>query len=186
VSGERADEERKARELIDFALSRWRRTPRMTVRDAYKWLFQATLGGEHAVSDPSGPSLLLDEEWAGLDEPFPGESVLESLRPDGALARVNLRPFKQAGGEKERLLRVFLDSARAFRVEKEAFLLAWRACGARLPALALPAMTPEDWKSLDARCRADGYPPLHHSPAYEAAYRPAYRVVLSEIWRSSR
>ena len=49
-------------ELLDHAFEQWRSTPEMRVEDAYKWLFHATLGGEHAVQDVGGPRNWMDRE----------------------------------------------------------------------------------------------------------------------------
>ena len=41
--------------LLAFAETRWRAQPETRIEDAYKWLFHATLGGDHAVRDPRVP-----------------------------------------------------------------------------------------------------------------------------------
>lgn len=155
----------------------------MTIQDAYKWLYQATLGGEHAVSDDSGPRTWLDREWAGLGRPFRGEAIVEKLTPDGRLLRVNLRPYKALGGDKEMLLGLFVASAQAFRSEKAVFLDAWRGLGETLrfqPGNG--RLSYAAWLRFDRTAKQDGYTAVHHSRKYERGYKPAYRVVLGELW----
>jgi len=41
--------------LIDFALPKWKADKNVRIEDAYKWTFQATRGGEHAVPIPNLP-----------------------------------------------------------------------------------------------------------------------------------
>ena len=58
-------------------------------------------------------------------------------------------------------------------------LLAAAASSARLAAGAPDALDALDaeWRRLDREMRARGYPAIHHSPEYENARRPAYRVL---------
>ena len=155
----------------------------MTMQDAYKWLYQATLGGEHAVSDDSGPRMWLDREWAGLGRPLRGEALVDKLTPDGRFLRVNLRPYKARGGDKEMLLAVFVASAKAFRSERAAFLDAWAGLGETLRSEpGNSRLSYSEWLRFDRNARKDSYPAVHHSDKYERAYKPAYRVVLGELW----
>jgi len=59
-----------------------------------------------------------------------------------------------------------------------------RACWASLEAMAAAGSLPFSLADAEAfgRCAAGaGYPAVHHSAAYGAAYRPAYRVVAREF-----
>ena len=160
--------------LLTFAKARWRAdADALGVEDAYKWLFHAARGGEHAVTDASGPQAWLDREWETLGKPRPGERLIDPLRPDGAIVRLNLRPYRAAGGGKDALLAAFVASAREFRADPAAFAAAWRALGAALP----PYLARAEWERLDREASGGGYPAVHHSPAYQRARRPAYRVL---------
>jgi hypothetical protein len=163
--------------LVTFALESLAREPRAEVRDAYKWLFQATRGGEHAVKDPAGPRAWLDREWESLGPPLPGEPAVVALRPDGAVVRLNLRPYRAAGGTKERLLGAFVKSANAFSESPKAFESAWDELGRRLEASPAGLLTAEAWRALDSEMRAKNWPAVHHSEGYGKEYRPAYRVL---------
>jgi hypothetical protein len=168
--------------LVEYSLSQWRDAPEMRIEDAYKWLFQATLGGEHAVQDDAGPRAWLEAEWKRLG-PWDGvEPRFVRLTPDSSLIRVNLRPYKATGGDCEMLLAVFVASARRFRADKARFLTTWRELGTRLAKNPVGALSSKEWKRLDRECGALGYPAVHHSSSYEAARRPAYRVVLGAMW----
>lgn len=168
--------------LIAFAEPAWRATPEMRVQDAYKWLFHATLGGEHAVTDDAGPRRWMTREWATLTAPRPGESETQRLDPDGRVLRVHLRPYRGRGGDSEMLLAVFVASARQFRAPRSAFVEAWTALDRRLSRGRIGHVDRNAWATLDRGMRAQGYPAVHHSPEYETAYRPAYRVVLGALW----
>lgn len=163
--------------LADFALEALAREPEARVEDAYKWLFQATRGGEHAVSDETGPRRWLASEWKTLGPSAPGEPLVVPLRPDGAVVRLNLRPYRARGGGQEALLSAFLASARRFEADPAAFRAAWRELGERLRKGPRGRLDRDGWERLDAEASGAGYPALHHHPAYAAAARPAYRVL---------
>lgn len=168
--------------LVDYAVRSWAETPLMQIEDAYKWLFHATLGGEHAVRDEVGPRQWLVGEWASLRTAKPLEPECVLLDPAGRVLRINLRPYKSKGGDREMLLAVFVESARRFRAEKPQFLATWRSLGKRLERRRVGRISAVAWKRLDARCSRRGYPAIEHSDEYIRAYAPAYRVVLGAFW----
>lgn len=156
--------------VVAFAQDSFRRTPKMEIQDAYKWLYQATMGAEHAIRDPAGPKRILDQEWASLGPVRGGEPLLERLLPDGSLVRVNLRPYKARSGSKEELLEAFLRSARATKPNLPRFRKAWDAYRKEHAA-------GRSGREFDQRMSSSGYPSVHHSAAYARAYAPAYRVL---------
>lgn len=166
--------------LVDFALDAFALEPETRVEDAYKWLFQATRGGEHAVADDTGPRRWLDAEWATLGEPLPVEPLVVPLRPDGAVVRLNLRPYRARGGSKDALLAAFVSSARAFSVDASAFVAAWAELRWRLAAAPRGRLTLPEWDRLHADAARAGFGAIHHHEEYAARYRPAYRVLTGE------
>jgi hypothetical protein len=168
--------------LLDHGVVQWRKEPETRVQDAYKWLYHATLGGEHAIENEAGPRAWMEREWVALGPPRKGELSHVPLTPDGRLLRVNLRPYRATGGDKERLLAAFIASARRFRGKKDTFIREWEALGRRLRKGKIGKITLVAWREVDGQTRPIGYPAVHHSPEYERAYRPAYRIVLRELW----
>ncbi len=171
--------------LPDHAIGQWKATPEMRIEDAYKWLFHATLGGGHAVTSEDGPRAWLDDEWATLGPPMRGEQEVVPLTHDGKLIRVNLRPYKARGGDKEMLLWAFVLSAEKFKATKKDFVSAWIELESRLPLKGYPHLTKKEWSRLDRETSANDYPAIDHSDYYERKYRPAYRVVLREYWETN-
>jgi len=171
--------------LVDFAIARFRSDPEIRIEDAYKWLFHATQGGEHALHDPQGPRDWLRSEWDALGPPLPDEPLIESLRPDEAVVRLNLRPYKAMGGDENALLSAFIESARAFRSDPDSLAFAWKLVGdwARAQGKSAFGFDFADWSRLDARVRVEGMPPIHHSEAYSRARSPAYRVLTGVLAR---
>ena len=166
--------------LARFAWGALRNEPAAAVVDVYKWLFQATRGGEHAAPSEEAARRWLESEWATLGPPFPDEPLVVPLRPDGTVVRLNLRPYKAAGGDPEDLLRAFLSSAREFRPDPGLFVSAWRAFGAELAPTGTQGLEVPAFEALDREAERAGWPARHHGADYAAERKPAYRVLTGE------
>ncbi len=163
--------------LLDFAIPSWKSDPAVRIEDAYKWTYQATRGGEHAVPDTDSARKWLDGEWQTLGAPAANEPVWEPLCPGGEIGRLNLRPFKSRGGHADELLDAFLASSRDYRSESKAFKDAWFELGKRLRGKTIGTLDRRAWVKLNAEMRARNYPAIHHSEQYEQAEQPAYRIL---------
>ncbi len=163
--------------MLDFALSSWAATPQMEIEDAYKWLFHACQGAEHAVPDLDGPRQWLTGEWKTLAPPTDRERLWIPLRPDGALGRINLRVYRARGGTEEPLLNAFVASARGYRADRAEFRAVWHQLGNWVHHHPFHRVTHSAWIRLDKEVAPRGYPAIDHSVGYEHAYRPAYRVL---------
>ena len=163
-----------------FFLAQAPSDPDLRIADAYKWLFHATRGGEHAVENEFTVRQWLENEWATLGPPQPGEPLWIPLTADGRVGRLNLRPYRAQGGDPAALLAAFLAGADAFDASPARFRRAWNALGRELKNQPIGHLTAEKWRRLDREMRAQGYPALHHSPEYEQARQPAYRVLPAD------
>jgi hypothetical protein len=149
----------------------------MEMRDAYKWLYQAANGGEHAAPNRAAAKHWLDNEWSSLEEPGSNEPLWEPLCDDESIGRLNLRAFKNRGGKSEDLLDAFLTSAAEYKGDGKTFAAAWAELGNRLKKNSIGVLNYKDWKKLDAEMRPQNYPAVHHSEKYESAHHPAYRII---------
>ena len=168
---------------ISLPVEAWRADPAIEMRDAYKWLYQATHGGEHAAPSRAEAEQWLLREWEELGAPLPDEPLVEPLGTS-SIVRVNLRPYRLAGGDRSALLSAFLSSAAAFRPDRHAFERMWLALGERLRQNTIGHLTRAGWEQLDAETRPHGYPAVHHSDTYAKTRRPAYRVLTAEQART--
>lgn len=154
------------------------RHPAAEVQDIYKLLFQATLGSEHATTDTAMARSWLAGEWRSL-KPLPrgaaAERVVDTLA-GGPYARVNLRPYRKNGGSEERLLAAFVRTGQSVHGSSEALHCAEDAAVAEARANKV-SWSATSLQSFFASQRTGGDTAVHHSARYEAAYRPAYRVV---------
>lgn len=172
-------------DLLEFALARWRTEPAMRIEDAYKWLYHATMGADHAVDDYEGARSWLLREWSGLGQRA-GEPEVVPLTPDGRWIRINLRPFRDRGGDPEFLAALFFMSGQGPRASLSGFQREWHRLGEYLRRRPLPRIGRRDWSRLDREAASKGYPAIHHSSAYSKERAPAYRVIRGDLWLGER
>ena len=151
----------------------------LEIQDLYKLAYQAAMGSEHGVPDPEAARRWLERELAELGPDGKGP-VTVPLSPDGRLVRVELRAFVARGGDSRRLLEAFVSTAGRFTAATDRLERYWNEIEALVAAGELPFAS-TDLEIFFAGMRAEGFPPVRHSPHYRELYRPAYRVVLLEL-----
>jgi len=155
------------------------RYPAMQPADAYKLLHQATLGSEHAM-----PSRDMAEEWFTREiatlPAGPADPLVDTLGAGGRFARINLRPFLARGGVPDSLLNAFVRTAQEAARDTTQLACALDAVRQMTAAHETPWAVDSVYRMF-GEARAAGYPAVHHSDAFEAAYHPAYRVVAVSL-----
>ncbi len=152
----------------------------VTPRDVYKLLYQGVLGSEHLVASADFADRLRTE-YAAL--PAEEEEPLwEEVRPDGELGRLNLRPFKARGGDLERLIVACRQTAEWTWGTAEELRGVWALFVARCRAGRWKEFPLSEVLTFSAWLEEQGYPAVHHSPAYREANRPAYRLLARALW----
>lgn len=155
----------------------------MGVDDAYKLVQHASMGSEHAVSDRAAAADWMKREVQAIAQSKSSGTVdplVDTLGAGGRYARVYLRPFIAAGGDPDRLVTAFVATANATG-DSAAFRCARETMQAMAESRRAP-WSPDSVRAFLTAQRAAGWPAVHHSAAYEAAYAPAYRVVsLAEL-----
>lgn len=168
-----------AADFQPVVLGHAKRYPRWEPQDCYKLLFQAVLGAEHAVSDEAGARKWMENEVAALGD-GPAEPLVDPISADGALVRVHLRTFVARGGDPAKLVRAFVATGQRKFGTREQLADAWAQVVALAEARRLP-FTAAAALEFGEKMRAAGWPAVHHSKAFGAAYRPAYRVIAREF-----
>ena len=149
------------------------RYPEMEVQDWYKLLHQAAMGNRHlGVEDSLIYQYLLDEmdRIAAREQ----EPLVEYLSPDSAVVRINLRPFKAQGGSPDELFGAMKATWDEVVPAPEVLQDYWTELEAMEPF----PFEPDELAAYFSTRQAESFPAVHHSERYEAAYRPAYRVLL--------
>lgn len=156
-----------------------RRHPEMGVEDLYKLLHQAAMGSEHAMTDTAGVKAWMSNELATMGE-GKEEPMIDTIAPGGAVVRVHLRPWVAAGRSPDSLVAAFMRTASTFPADTARLTRYLTAAGRAVQEL--PArFTIGSWSQFTDSLRKAGYPAIHHSPGYEQAYHPAYRVVAGPL-----
>ncbi len=151
--------------------------PKMQAQDAVKLVYQHTFGPGHMIRDARKAALMLQQEMASL-APIQGKEPLYQSIGNG-LCRLNLRPCVEKGIDSAFILRLFLEAAQSTTATKKELRQNLRV----LQRLAEEDETPFDALDLDVfmlQYEEKGYPAVHHSDPYRAAYAPAYRVVIQK------
>lgn len=156
-----------------------RRYPAMHIEDVYKLVHQAAFGNGHLITDAAEARGYLLSELDSVPADA-REPLVEALSPDGSVVRVNLRPFKARGVDPQLLVDAMLASAPRLGPRPEAFDKWWQEI-VEAASRGVISFDPVALRSFAASKKAEGYPAIHHSAAYESRYHPAYRVVLREL-----
>lgn len=169
----------KSDAIVPVLQAQLRRYPAMQIEDVYKLVYQDAFGNGHLITDAAEARAYLRSE---LDSVVADgtEPLVESLSPDGSVVRVNLRPFKARGTDPKLLVDAMLASAPRLRPRPDAFEKWWQEIVDAAARGAIP-FDSAALRSFAAAKKAEGYPAIHHSDAYESRYHPAYRVVLREL-----
>ena len=147
--------------------------PCLRAEDVFKYLYQSAFGCEHLAADFATVLAYIKREAESLqDSPLPQTEPL-----DGLYSRVHLGWLRH-GLRPETLARLFCLSART--EEDGASALREKLAVARdLVANRDLPLEPSEFDRKLAQWAASGYPAIHHSEAFRAAYHPAYRVIAN-------
>ncbi len=157
------------------------RFPKSRAEDYYKLISQSVFGIGHLIKGEASARTALEREIFTLGPPKAHEPLIEPLDPRGRMVRVNLRPFVAQNLSRDALLTVMMETAATVQADTALFLGRWNAFRelVKREEIDIPM---EDFEAVDAFARDRDYPPLHHSDDYRGAYKPAYRVVLKDLF----
>jgi hypothetical protein len=141
-------------------------------QDVYKLLYQGVYGVEHIMGEGAWERLVEEADRVKLLTAYK-DPLVEPVSVDGALVRVNLRPYVWGGGSLDEL---FAAMKKTMGVEgsDESFYTLW---GWFKELYGFNRFNVEDVRRIDEELKAVGPRPKHHSERYREAYYPAYRVV---------
>lgn len=144
------------------------RYPLMEPTDAVKLVFQNEFGGGHLITDEEACLAYLRREHAQTPAQPP---YTENL--GNGIVRVYL------GGvtDVEKLGQAFIQSAAEHTGSMDSFLKKLDILR-KVTKQGIFAFSSEELETYLTAYEKAGYPPVSHSPAYRAAYHPAYRVIL--------
>jgi hypothetical protein len=161
--------------IQDILILNSKRYPGWKEQDLYKLIYQAGMGNEHAITDEAGVRRWMERELLEMGN-GPDEPLIDPISPDEAVVRVHLRPLVKAKLDPALVLQAFLDSSKVFHGSKE-LLEKYMASALELARMNDFSFSEAQLSAYFDQMRTLNLPAVHHSPEYEEAYRPAYRVV---------
>jgi len=150
--------------------------PVSTARDVYKFIHQSVAGPGHIIPSKEKALAYLQHEIANLKEAHQREPLYEELGGELDLVRLNLRPYIKRGGDPQRLVEAMQITAASVTLDKEEMSRRLRIGASLLSKRGLHKERDALVNMLKEHA-SRGYPALHHSDVYGAAYHPAYRVI---------
>jgi hypothetical protein len=154
--------------------------PRMELRDVYKLLYQGVMGAEHLMPSREEYTRYLRAEFEPL-QPDPSGRLLEPIRPDGALHRLNLRPYKARQPELDALVPHLIETAQVITGTKPELLAAWDEFTQLCFTGLIQRFDRRSIEQFSWWLEQVDYPAIHHSEIYSREYQPAYRLIAARF-----
>jgi hypothetical protein len=154
--------------------------PLMQARDAYKLIYQGSMGPEHMIATRQEFARRLEAEFASLP-PRREERLLEAVRADHSLFRLNLRPYKSYHQEITLLVSACLETSGLINSPVEDLINAWKIFVQFCEQGRLSFFHLEAVHQFSHWLQCAGYPTVHHSHIYRREYQPAYRLVAAQF-----
>ena len=147
--------------------------PNLQAEDIFKYLFQSAFGCEHLVSNKDAVLNYIKREYETVSQDEPPK--IEPL--DGDYCRVYLSCLNY-GLSPEELAELFCRSAQTEQ-EGRARLEEKIEVAKEMVADGTLLFDADDFAQKLATWKGLGYPAVHHSEVFRAAYKPAYRVIAN-------
>jgi hypothetical protein len=154
--------------------------PLMQPRDVYKLVFQGVMGSEHLISSPDGFIKYLAEEFEPL-LPEPAGRLLEPIRSDQSLYRINLRPYKALQLGTDILIPPLLETARTFLGDPSQLQAEWMDFVQSCEQRQILDFKIAEIHQFTAWLEGLSFPAVHHSEIYRREYQPAYRLISAQF-----
>jgi hypothetical protein len=154
--------------------------PLMELADIYKLLYQGVMGPEHMVATQQEFARRLQAEFETQlqDDAQP---VLEVIRPDHQLFRLNLRPFKASHSNVDELIPPMLATTKLITGTADDVRSVWLDISHHVEQGRIARFSSTQLEEFSTWLTQQEYPPIHHSEVYTQEYRPAYRLISSKF-----
>ena len=151
--------------------------PESTLRDVYKSFYQDRFGPGHMISDTASARNYLLRELAEMSDA--SAAYYEPTGSEGRFVRVYLSAVADSLITVEQLLDAFVRSANLLKTETD-WEADWKAIVGIIKKYGIQVNGLEDATLLEEASR--NRQAVHHSPAYNAAYQPHYRIVERSVF----
>ena len=145
------------------------------IQDAYKLIHQSIFGIQHILDDKDKAKNYLQQEFESINADG-HEDLIENISVSGKMVRLNLRSFKYRNGDVHQLFQAMVHSSKEITGSLQEFLDLWNHFKQAVFRAELN-FDKTELRVFDHKMKWENYPARHHSTAYRAANRPAYRVL---------
>jgi hypothetical protein len=154
--------------------------PLMEPTDVYKLLYQGVMGSKHLLISKEEYTRFLHDEFEHL-LPDSRQRLLEPVRPDQALFRLNLRPYKSRRLGLDKLTSSLIETGQLTLGTIAELRAAWadfvRLCQqGRMRHFNINLV-----HQFSQWLEEMEYPSMHHSEVYQREYQPAYRLISARF-----
>ena len=154
--------------------------PEMQLQDVYKLLYQGISGPEHFISSQEAFKNILIQEWNALGEAGI-DPLTETIRPDGSLRRINLRPYKADGRDVDLLVSVCVETSSRHWGTQTDLEHTWTDFVTASHNVLFPVFKEREVTRFTVWLCEMHFPPVHHSEKYHHLYKPAYRLIANDL-----
>ena len=153
--------------------------PRMELVDLYKLLYQGAMGLEHMVATRQEFARRLEAEFERLT-PNLEQRLLEPVRADQSLFRLNLHPFKSRFDRTDVLISLLLQTSKLMTGSKSELVDTWKDFTRLCEGGEMDAFQTEAVQQYGHWLEQEDFPTVHHSEVYRREYLPAYRLISAQ------
>jgi hypothetical protein len=154
--------------------------PLMELADIYKLLYQGVMGPEHMVATQQEFARRLEAEFESQPQDDT-QPVLELIRPDHQLFRLNLRPYKAIHSRINEVIPAMLATTKLITGTLDDVRAVWLGFSRYLEQERISGFSSSLLDEFNNWLNQQSFPPIHHSEVYTREYRPAYRLISSKF-----
>ncbi len=156
--------------------------PLMEPRDIYKLLYQGVMGSEHLLTSSEEYIWHLRSEFERL-QPDVNQRLLEAVRPDLTLFRLNLRAFKTRQVKIDLLFSSLIETAQAINGSKNEIQAVWAGFTQWCLQGRVGRFEIKKIHQFSLWLFEREFPAVHHSEIYRREYQPTYRLIYNKFIR---
>ena len=169
-------ENKRIEEAVNTLIGKY---PEATLQDIYKSFYQERFGPGHMIPNMENARNYLMSEMEQASEN--SGAYYEPTGSEGKYIRVYLNAVADGKISAEQLLDAFVESANNVEPRSDKWADQWANIVKVIEEKQLPVAANDELKQLLKTC-SEQDEAVHHSGAYNQAYRPHYRIVERDIF----
>ncbi|MBO7601428.1 MAG: hypothetical protein J6S94_00150 [Bacteroidaceae bacterium] len=172
-------EDRESQQIVEAVKTLVSQYPKATLQDVYKSFYQERFGPGHMIPNVENARNYLMSEMEQASEN--SGAYYEPTGSEGKYIRVYLNAVADGKISAEQLLDAFVESANNVEPRSDKWADQWANIVKVIEEKQLPVAANDELKQLLKTC-SEQDEAVHHSEAYNQAYRPHYRIVERDIF----